>query len=168
MKFKRPEAGAIVDKGFPITLKKEIPVPWVSVSSGDVTLYLSKERLEALAKHSSKKWTNKRWLSEEDRIRFINGVRAKKLLEISDEVPDGSGCAHIAENPVNRELQYILVSEIESGQVAAVTISSGSPLSRIYIHYTGVKADEMLGFGHIAISEEKSRPPFLLVQWWQA
>ena len=159
--FEQPKAGNTIDISFKVALDG-VPagVSCVSVMQEQATILISRDILEHLtmAKPADAR-------TEEERMAYLNGIRAKILLDNLQDIKDGSGCSIVQES-FDNDAQYLVSDLLKSGQAGVVDNAAGKPVDHIYIRYKAFVAAPLMGRGNIMFSFLEGSAPFLTVLWW--
>jgi hypothetical protein len=155
----RPPAGQTVDESRTITL---MPLPHgecVSLVQNGVHILLPRLDLEALVRRIP----SQPWQTEDERMAFVQGSRARNLLEQLGSAVDAHGCLSV-QAPLNADARVIWLSQLEQGR-AAITYQSEAVLN-VRIRYVGDRCGPLCGRGLISVHLPETETPFLVFDWW--
>jgi len=158
--FKPPAAGITINQSFRVTLEGMPTGDCLSLVQGQATILISRQLLESARTATPEKWT-----TEQERLAFIRGNRAKGLLQGITPSVDSSGCT-LLQTMVSEDSLYLVGELLQSGQVAVVNNETRQRVSHIVVNFHGLRAGPLAGMGHISFSFEEPPVPFLLLSWW--
>jgi hypothetical protein len=158
--FKPPAAGITINQSFHVTLEATPPRGCLSIIQGQATILISRQILEDVRAATPEKWK-----TEEERMAFIRGSRAKALLQSLISSVDSFGCAS-AQIPLSEDSLYLVGELLQSGQVAVVDNETRRRLSHIVVNFNGLRIGPLAGMGHISYSFTGQSDPFLRLSWW--
>ena len=158
--FKPPEPGVTINQSFNVTLEATPSGECISIVQGRATILIPRQVLEYVRAAAPKKWT-----TEQERLAFIRGNRAKALLQSLIPSMDGFGCTS-AQIPASEDFLYLVGELLQSGQVAVVNNETRQRVSHIVVNFDGLRVGPLAGMGHISYSFTEQSAPFLRLSWW--
>ena len=158
--FTPPARGITVNQSFNVTLEATPPGDCISIVQNQATILVSRQLLERVRKATPEKWT-----TEQERLAFIRGDRAKALLQNLTPLTDKFGCAPI-QAPISDDSLYLVSELLQSGQVVVVNNETRQHVSHIVVRFSGLRAGPHAGIGQISYSFTEQSDPFLCLSWW--
>lgn len=158
--FKPPKTGITINQSFNVTLEATPSGDCISIVQGQATILISRQLLEYVRSAAPEKWT-----TEQERLAFIHGNRAKALLQSLTPSIDGFGCTSV-QTAASEDSLYLVGELLQSGQVAVVNNETRQRVSHIVVNFNGLRAGPLAGMGHISYSFTEQSAPFLRLSWW--
>jgi hypothetical protein len=158
--FTPPPRGITINQSFNVRLEATPFVDCISIVQGQATILISRQLLEQVGAATPETWT-----TEEERLAFIRGRRAKTLLQSLTPAIDEFGCNSV-QTPVSDDSLYLISELLQSGQVAVVDNETRQRVSHIVVNFDSLRAGSLSGLGHMSYSFTKQSAPFLHLSWW--
>jgi hypothetical protein len=158
--FTPPTPGITVNQSFTVTLEATPSCDCISIIQGQATILISRQILEQISAATPKEWT-----TEQERLAFIRGNRARALLRSLTPSIDTFGCTSV-QTPTSEDPLYLVSELLQSGQVAVVNNETCQYVSHIVVSFNGLRVGPLAGMGHISYSFTKQFAPFLQLDWW--
>jgi hypothetical protein len=157
----RPPSGITIDETRTVSLPSDLPARCVSLETGGATVVLDRDDIESAAAFSA----STKWKSEEERLAFIAGSRAREMLAHLTDSKDATGCFRLS--PLgNSEAIYLVGQLIENGKVAIYIGQHNTLLKSIQVRYSGFRGGLTFGRGEISFSIGTGTRPFFVMNWW--
>jgi len=158
--FTPPATGITVNQSFNVTLEETPSGDCISIVQSQATILISRQLLERVGAATPKKWT-----TEQERLAFIRGDRAKALLQSLTPSTDKFGCTSV-QTHISDDSLYLVSELLQSGQVAVVNNETHQHVSHIVVTFSGLRVGPHAGMGHISYSFTEQSVPFLCLSWW--
>ena len=158
--FKPPTPGITINQSFNVTLEATPSGDCLSIVQGQARILISRQVLEYVRAAVPGKWT-----TEQERLAFIRGTRAKALLQGLTPSVDSFGCTSL-QIPASEDSLYLVGELLQSGQVAVVNNETRQRVSHIVVNFDGLRIGPLAGMGHISYSFTEQSAPFLRLSWW--
>lgn len=157
----RPPSGVDVDETRVVALRRDMPLPCVSVVVDGATVMLSRADLEAA---EAARPTEMR--TDAERMARVRSGRAAALLSAVSPPKGPGACAEVAGTALDSQGQQLLLDWIENGRAMVRLQAMGEALSTVRVRYLGQRCGPMCGRGDITVSLPQGTRPFLAVSWW--
>ena len=158
--FTPPAPGITVNQSFTVTLEAKPSSDCISIVQGQATILISRQIFEHIRAATPEKWT-----TEQERLAFIRGDRAKALLQSLTPSIDKFGCTSV-QTPTPEDSLYLVGELLQSGQVAVFNNETRQYVSHIVVSFNGLRGGPHAGMGHISYSFTEQSVPFLHLSWW--
>lgn len=158
----QPSPPTVVSEEEVFRLRASTPADCASIAKGPYAIVLSLGRLEAFAKGRPASWK-----TEQERLALIAGDRARALTAVIGAEIDPIGCRR-ASRAVPVDAEYLLLSELRSGEVAVIDRRSGAFVDHLDARTSGFRCGgpPCGGRGDMAVSVPGDGTLLLMLNLW--